>query len=241
MRRPPAPSKNQKIGCAKALLRPRPASARNSTLSVLFRLDSALSWVNLKVIPETPLSGFRGVGVGQRLTTFCPAGVGLGQGRERRLCCGFQKGFLAERTLSQALKMSSSNEEGYSRPRKRRKGKLGRGENLESSGKTNRHLPRLDKIFPLPVYGFPGTHPSEPLRCSYLAEGCRWLDRKYGLELSPHCNSHRPVPAIFLPLISGISDLDLSRILRIRSTVPGERYFTAPPRAATAFFLDTSQ
>lgn len=50
VRCPPAPFKKRRIGRAKASSRPRPASARNSTISSLFCYDSVLSWVNLKVI-----------------------------------------------------------------------------------------------------------------------------------------------------------------------------------------------
>lgn len=78
--------------------RPRPDSAWNSTISALFR-SFALSWVNLKVIPETPLSGFRGAR-DRPDTHLCRSRPGPGKPRgQRGLCWGFQKGVLSEGTL----------------------------------------------------------------------------------------------------------------------------------------------
>ena len=55
----PLRPRTRELAVRKRPRKPRPASAWNSSISALFR-GPALSWVNLKVIPEIPLSGFRG-------------------------------------------------------------------------------------------------------------------------------------------------------------------------------------
>lgn len=55
----PLRPRTRELAVRKRPRKPRPVSAWNSTISALFR-GPALSWVNLKVIPETPLSSFRG-------------------------------------------------------------------------------------------------------------------------------------------------------------------------------------
>lgn len=88
VRCPPAPFKKRRIGRAKASPRPRPAGARNSTISSFFCYVSVLSWVNLKVIARLV-----SLASGVPQTTFSSAGVGLGQGRETTVL-GFEEATL---------------------------------------------------------------------------------------------------------------------------------------------------